>query len=166
MKTYGRLRSWDTIWVENNTPLPPTCTHLQNDHKAVSSKYEKKSSIWAANDVCLEEASVQFSRSVMSDSLQPHELHHARPPCPSATPGVHLNSCPSSRWCHRAISSSVVPFSSFPQSLPASDYFPMCQLLASGGQSIGVSGSKFCTQCASTFGKFSPGFRTGKYQFW
>ena len=76
------------------------------------------------------EYSVQFSHSVMSDSLRPHELQHARPPCPSPTPGVHSNSCPSSRWCHPAISSSVVPFSSCPQSLPASESFPMSQLFA------------------------------------
>ena len=75
----------------------------------------------------------------MSDSLRPHELQHARPPCPSPTPGVHPNSCPSNRWCHPAISSSVIPFSSCPQSLPASESFPMSQLLAWGGQSIGVS---------------------------
>jgi len=81
----------------------------------------------------------QFSRSVMSDSLWPHELQHARPPCPSPTPGVHTNSCASSRWCHPAISSSIVPFSSCPQSLPASGSFPMSQLFAWGGQSIGVS---------------------------
>ena len=68
-----------------------------------------------------------------------HELQHARLPCPSPTPGVHSNSCPSSHWCHPAISSSVVPFSSCPQSLPASESFPMSQLFASGGQSIGVS---------------------------
>ena len=82
--------------------------------------------------------SVQFS-SVMSDSLQPHELQHIRPPCPSPTAGVHPNSSPSSWWCHPAISSSVVPFSSCPQSLPASESFPMSQRFASGGQSIGVS---------------------------
>ena len=75
----------------------------------------------------------------MSDSLQPHELQHARPPCPSSTPGVHPNSCPSSWWCHTAISSSFVPFSSCPQSLPASGSFPISQLFAWGGQSIGVS---------------------------
>ena len=79
--------------------------------------------------------------SVVSDSLQPHELQHARPPCPSPIPGFHPNSCPSSRGCHAAISSSVVPFSSCPQSLPASGSFPMSQLLAWGGQSIGVSAS-------------------------
>ena len=83
--------------------------------------------------------SVQFSHSVMSDSLQPHELQHARPTCPSPTPGVHPNSCLSSRWCHPAISSSVIPFSSCPQSLPASGSFAMSQLFAWGGQSIGVS---------------------------
>ena len=81
----------------------------------------------------------QFSRSVVSDSLQHHELQHARPPCPSPTPGVHSDSCPSSPWCHPAISFSVVSFSSRPQSLPASESFPMSQLFASGGQSIGVS---------------------------
>ena len=73
--------------------------------------------------------------------LQPHESQHARPPCLSPTPGVHSNSHPSSRWCYPAISSSVVPFSSCPQSLPASESFPMSQLFAWGGQSIGVSAS-------------------------
>ena len=85
--------------------------------------------------------SIQFTRSVVSDSLRPHELQHARPPCPSPTPRVHSNSCPSSWWCHPAISSSLVPFSSCPQFLPASEYFPMNQLFAWGGQSIGVSAS-------------------------
>ena len=84
---------------------------------------------------------VQFSRSVVSDSLWPHESQHARPPCPSPTPGVHPNSCAPSRWCHPAILSSVVPFSSCSQSLPASKSFPMSQLFVSGGQSIGVSAS-------------------------
>ena len=84
-------------------------------------------------------SSVQFSCSVMFDSLQPHESQHARPPCTSPTPRVHSNSRPSSRWCHPAISSSVVPFSSCPQSLPASESFPMSQLFAWGGQSIEVS---------------------------
>ena len=83
--------------------------------------------------------SVQFSRSVLSDSLRPHELQHSRPPCPSPISGVHPNSCPSSQWCHPAISSSGVPFSSCPQSLPASESFPMSWLFAWGGQSIGVS---------------------------
>ena len=82
--------------------------------------------------------SVQFSRSVMSDSLRPHGLQHTRLPCPSATPGACSNSCPSSRWCHLTISSSVVPFSSCLQSFPASWAFPVSQYFASGGQSIRV----------------------------
>ena len=84
-------------------------------------------------------SSVQFSCSVMSDSLRPHESQHARPSCPSPTPRAYSNSCPSSRWCHLTISSSVIPFSSCPQSLPASGSFPMSQLFAWGGQNIGVS---------------------------
>ena len=84
-------------------------------------------------------SSVQFSRSVVSNSLQPHELKHARPPCPSPTPGVHPNPCPSSWWCHPTISSSVVPFFSCLQYFPASGTFPRSQLFASGGQSIRVS---------------------------
>ena len=88
---------------------------------------------WAASQV------IQFSCSVMSDSLRLRGLQHTRPPCASPTPRVHSNSCPSSRWCHPAISSSVVPFSFCPQSLPATEPFPMSQLFSWGGQSIGVS---------------------------
>ena len=84
---------------------------------------------------------VQFSCSVVSDSLRPHGLQHARPSCPSPTPGAYSNSCPLSRWCHPTISSSVVPLSSCLQSFPASRSFPMSQFFASGGQSIGVSAS-------------------------
>ena len=84
---------------------------------------------------------VQFSRSVVSNSLWPHELQHTRPPYPSPTSGVHSNSRPTSQWCHPAISSSVIAFSSCPQSLPASESFPMSQLFAWGGESIGVSAS-------------------------
>ena len=83
--------------------------------------------------------SSKFSCSVVSNSLWPHKSQHTRPPCPSPTPRVYPNSCPSSRWCHPAISSSVIPFSSCPQSLPASESFPVSQLFAWGGQSIGVS---------------------------
>ena len=93
-------------------------------------------------------SSVQFSHSVVSDSLQcvwalcsAHGLQHARPPCPSPTPGVYSNSCPLSRWCHPTISSPVIPFSTHLQSFPASGSFPMSQFFASGGQSIGVSAS-------------------------
>ena len=88
-----------------------------------------------------QKVSDQISHSVMSDSLQLHELQHARPPCPSPTPGVHSDSRPSSQWCHPAISSSVIPFSSCLQSFPASGSFQISQLFTSGGQSIGVSAS-------------------------
>ena len=86
-------------------------------------------------------SSVQFSHSVVSDSLQPHGLQHARPPCPSPTPGVYSNSCPLSWWCHPTISSSVVPFSSCLQFFPGSRSFPVSQFFASGGQNIEVSAS-------------------------
>ena len=84
---------------------------------------------------------VQFSHLVVSNSLQPHEPQHTRPPCPSPTPGVYPNPCPLSQWCHLTISSSVIPFSSCLQSFPASGSFPMSQVFASGGQSIVVSAS-------------------------
>ena len=86
-------------------------------------------------------SSVQFSRSVISDSLRLHEPQHTRPPCPSPTPRVYPNARPLSRWCHPTILSSLVPFSSCPQSFPASGSFPMSQLFTSGGQSIGASAS-------------------------
>ena len=105
-------------------------------------------------------SSVQFSRSVVSNSLRPHESQHARPPCPSPTPRVHSDSCPSSSWCHPAISSWVVPFSSCPQSLPASESFPMSQLFAWGGQSTGVSA------LASFFPKKSQGRSPSKWIGW
>ena len=104
--------------------------------------------------------SVQFSRSVVSDSLHLHELQHARPPCPSPIPGVHSDSCPSSWWCHPAISSSVVPFSSCPQSLPASESFPMSQLFTWGGQSTGVSA------LASVLPKKSQGWSPSEWTGW
>ena len=104
--------------------------------------------------------SVQFSRSVMSDSLRPRESQHARPPCPSPTPRVHSNSSPSSRWCHPAISSSVVPFSSSLQSLPASESFPMSQLFTWGGQSTGV------TAVASFLPKKSQGWSPSEWTGW
>ena len=84
----------------------------------------------------------QISCSVVSDSLRSHELQHARPPCPSPTAGVYPNPCPLNQWCHPTVSSSVVPFSSCPQSFPASESFPMSQLFTWGGQSTGVSASK------------------------
>ena len=103
--------------------------------------------------------SVQFSRSVVSDSLRPHESQHSRLPCPSPTPGVHSDSCPSSRWCHPAISSSVVPFSSCPQFLPASESFPMSQLFTWGSQSIRVS--PLASVLPKNTQDWSPSERTG-----
>ena len=105
-------------------------------------------------------SSVQFSRSVVSDSLQPHESRHARPPCPSPTPRVHSDSRPSSQWCHSAISSSVVPFSSCPQSLPASETFPKSQLFSWNGQSNGVSAA------ASFLPKKSQGWSSSEWTGW
>ena len=121
----------DSQW----TLVPPPSRHL-GDHCSLMLWLS-----WAR--VC----SVQFSSTVVSDSLWPHESQHARPPCPSPSPRVHSNSGPSSQWCHPAISSSVVPFSSFPQSLPASESFPMSQFFTWGGQSIGVSASASVLLC-------------------
>ena len=104
--------------------------------------------------------SVQFSRSVVSNSLRPHELQHARPLCPSPFPRVHSNSHPSSRWCHPAISSSFVPFSSCPQSLPASESFPMSQLFSWGGQSTRVSA------LASVLPKNTQGWSASEWTGW
>ena len=104
--------------------------------------------------------SVQFSRSVVSDSLWPHESQHARPPCPSPTPGVHSDSRPSSQWCHPAISSAAVPFSSCPQSLPASESFPISQLFTWGGQSTRVSA------LASFLPKKSQGWSPSEWTGW
>ena len=104
--------------------------------------------------------SVQFTRSVISDSLQPHELQNTRPPCPLPTPRVHPNSCPWSRWCHLVISSSVVPFFSCPQSLPASKSFSMSQLFTWGGHSTGVSA------LASFLPKKSQGWSPSEWTGW
>ena len=100
---------------------------------------KKKACCYKSKGIVTITSSIQFSHSVVSESLRPHESQHARPPCPSPTPGVHPDSRPSSQWCHPAISSSVVPFSSCPQSLPASESFSMSQLFTWGGQSTGVS---------------------------
>ena len=105
-------------------------------------------------------SSVQFSRSVMSNSLRPHESQHTRPPCLSPTPGIHWDSRPSSQWCHSVVSSSVVTFSSRPQSLPASESFPMSQLFTWGGQSTGVSA------LASFLPKKSKGWSPSQWTGW
>ena len=115
---------------------------------------------WIKKLWCNVQWNIQFSRSVVSDSLRPHESQHARPPCLSPTPGVHSDSRPSSQWCHPAISSSVVPFSSCPQCLPASRSFPMSQLFTSVGQSIGVSA------LASVLPKKSHGWSPSEWTGW
>ena len=126
-------------------PLSPNLPNTSNAHTETLSVlyFHKNANIWK-RFICILKlinrfSSVQFSHSVVSDSLRPHESQHARPPCPAPTPGVHSDSRPSSPWCHPAISSSVIPFSSCPQSLPASQSFPMSQLFAWGGQSTGVA---------------------------
>ena len=116
---------YNKILVSISTPLAFPGTEKMGIHPFVNIQF----------------SSVQFSRSVVSDSLRPHELQHARPPCSSPTPGVHPNPCPLSWWYHPTISSSVFPFSSCPQSFPASGSFQMNQLFTPGGQSIGVSAS-------------------------
>ena len=122
------------------------------DLMTINSMWIKKSSV--------ETCSVQFSRSVVSDSLRPYESQHARPPDPSSSPGVHSDSRPPSQWCHPAISSSVIPFSSCPQSLPASESFPMRQLFAWDGQSTGVS------VLASSLPKKSQGWSPSEWTGW
>ena len=118
--------------------------------------------LWISSESLIDSifSSVQFSHSVLSDSLRPHESQHARPPCPSPSPGVHSDSCPSSQWCHPTISSSVIPFSSCPQSLPASESFPMSQLFAWGGQSTRVSA------LASFLPKKSQGWSPSEWTGW
>ena len=136
-----RMRVWSKIQTADPAAgvgllLPTLTLHLWITHLQASFRGEINFSLISASVVLnflSLFSSVQFSHSVVSDSLQP------RPPCPSPTPGVHSNSCPSSRWCHPAISSSVVPFSSCPQSLSVSESIPMSQLFAWGGQSTGVS---------------------------
>ena len=127
----------DYIFKETSMVIPIALIFENNDHKENTLKYlhSFKGSLCAASFQTVkvsvsQYSSVQFSRSVVSDSLWPHESQHTRPPCPSPTPGVHSDSHPSSQWCHPAISSFVVPFSSCPQSLPTSGFFPMSQLFA------------------------------------
>ena len=125
----ARVLEWVAISFSRGSSWP-------RDRTQVSCIVGRCFTIWASQF-----SSVQFNHSVMSDSLRPHELQPTRPPCPSPTPRVYSNSCPWSRWYHPAISSSVIPSSSCPQSLPASGPFPMSQLFAWDAQSIGVSAS-------------------------
>ena len=133
------VRVWVWYQTEFIRRLSVLVTHLSVSNTGLTESSSNLTVIQLIQHVWI--SSVQFSRSVVSDSLRPHASQHARPPCPSPTPGVYSNSRPLSRWYHPAISSSVVPFSSCPQSLPASGSFPMSQLSTWGGQSIGVSAS-------------------------
>ena len=130
-----------TVLWERSQYAQPTCREKSVMIHLLEGRVKVKYLFLPSGFFCLGEESVQFGHSVVSDSLQPHEPQHARPPCPSPTPEVYLNPCPSSWWCHPAISSSAVPFSSCPQSFPALGSFPLSQLFAWGSQSIGVSGS-------------------------
>ena len=144
-----QLHSWVYLWKKQKHKFEnihaPKCSwqhylQMPRHGSKVSINRWMHKKMWSILYITME-YSVQFSCSVMSNSLRPHELQYARPPCPSPTPGVYPNSCPLSRWCHPTISSSVIPFSSCPQSLPASGSFPISQLFAWGGQSIGASAS-------------------------
>ena len=133
MATHSSILAWRIPWTERSLKGYSPWGHKESD---TTEQLTHKHLIEEDHSI---HPSVQFSRSVMSNSLQHHELQHARPPRLSPTPGVHSDSRPSSQWCHPAISSSVVPFSPFSQSLPASESFPMSQLFARGGQNTGVS---------------------------
>ena len=123
------------IWQEVNIKMYKKL--IQNSKTLKNNTIQNGQGKWA--DIFLKQVSVQFNHSVVSDSLRPHEPQHARPPCPWPIPGAHPNPCPLSQWCHPTISSSIVPFSSCPQSFPVSGFFPMSQLFTWGGQSIRVS---------------------------
>ena len=132
------IKCMNETWVFKETVCAEDLYQSQTWHKGLLEEeiflYPSSQRInWHETD------SVQFGHSIVSDSLQPHERQHDRPPCPSPTPRVHPNSCPSSQWCHPTILFSVVPFSSCPQSFPASGSWQMSQLFTSGSQSIGVS---------------------------
>ena len=141
------LKCCSTWWKSNGTkkyesPFRPRLRKEIDCHQQFLCIFCKSFNCW---HICThiyimrvtEISSVQFNRSVLSSSLRPHEPQHGRPPCPSPTPRVHPNPCPLSWWCHPTVSSSVIPFSSCPQSFPASGSFPMSQLFTLGGQSIG-----------------------------
>ena len=125
--------AWSQSWSKHRSLGKRKVTSLNKSYLLFS--FLSLLEISSLTSLCgsLSHQSVQFSRSVVSDSLRPHESQHARPPCPSQTPGVYSNSCPLSRWCHPTISSSVIPFSTCPQSLAASGSFPMSHFFTWGG---------------------------------
>ena len=138
--TWQCMFPWYTL---HTSPLPKPCPQVCAQRLCLHccSADRFRSAVSLDSIICVQFRSVPFSCAVVSDSLRPHEVQHARPPYPSSTPGVHPNPHPLSQWCHPAISSSVVPFSSCLQSFPASGSFLMSQLFTSGGQSIGASTS-------------------------
>ena len=131
--------SWEAFELQGDPASPSQWKLILNIH------WKDWCWSWSSNTLAtwweVQFSSVHFSHSVVSDSLRPHRLQDARLPCPSPTPRAYSSSCPLNRWCHPTISSSVIPFSSCPQSFPASGYFPLSQFFASGGQSIGASAS-------------------------
>ena len=146
----SNYNSWENaLFCKSKCPLPLYVFLIFSSTEFINiGCLMEKKTIWRKSCIYLQYVtcwfdthiySVQFSRSVVSDSLWPHESQHTRPPCPSPTPGIHSDSRPWSQWCHPAVSSSIVPFSSCPQSLPTSESFPMSQLFKWGDQSTGVS---------------------------
>ena len=148
MTTHSSILTWEIPWTEE--PGKVQSMGSQRVRHYLTIDFNFLSSI----------SSVQFSRSVVSDSLRPHESQHARPPCPSPCAGVHSDSRPSSLWCHPAISSWVIPFSSCPQSLPASESFPMSQFFSWGIQSTGASA------LASFLPKNTQGWSSSEWTGW
>ena len=144
------------LWEDKIDKPLARLTKKKRDKNQINKIRNEKGEVTTDNQI----RSDQISHSVMSDSLRPHESQHARPSCPSPTPGVHWDLRPSSQWCHPAISYSAVPFSSCPQSLPASQSFPLSQLFAWGGQSTGVSA------LASFLPKKSQGWSPSEWTRW
>ena len=148
------------VWWATVYGVAKSCTWLNDWTTAINSYTYIHKCKYSSSQLRIQFSSVQFSHSVVSDSLRPHESQHTRPPCPSPTPRVHSDSRPSSPWCHPAISPSVIPFSSCPQSLPVSESFPMSQLFTWGGQSTGVSA------LASLLPKKSQGWSPSEWTGW
>ena len=150
----ARVLEWVTISFSRGSSRPRDQTQVSHIVSKMLYRLSHQGSRWAVD------RSDQISCSVVSDSLRPHESQHTRPPCPSPTPGVHSDSHPWSQWCHPAISSFVIPFSSCPQFLPASESFPVSQLFAWGSQSTGVSA------LASFLPKKSQGWSPSQWTGW